>query len=759
MASRNGYRCCRVAHIIGDLVDNSIAAAVVEGFDKSRIATNAAAAAVAGAEIRAAGARIAAFAIDRHNDIGAALLFDGVAIQNDDAILHGDAITGQSDNALDEIGAVVPRRFENDDIAACRQRARNATLEQWQPEREGIAAIAIGPFGNEQIVTDEQLRQHRSGRDVERFIDKCSQPQRKQHRQAHQPHKIGQRGLLLFSAGEISSADFRIKAGQAFHAGFGLTRAGRGVKLQLHLPVCSTWRLSPVMALRQDGHMTIDARLAALAAALPSITSLFDTEPQRLATLSLDVAGVHFDFAKLSASAEVVTVLHELAIAADFADWRDRLFGGAIVNTSENRAATHVAERGMGNAADNAAATAGQAAIRAVVEALRADDVRDVLHIGIGGSALGPALLVDALGRDGDGPAIHIVANIDGEALARALAACDPQRTRIIIVSKTFTTTETMTNAATALAWLAAAGVADPHKSCIAVTAAPDLARAFGAGSVLPFAETVGGRYSLWSAVGLPLALRCGWPVWQALHGGAAAMDAHFRDAPAAANAPLLAGLLDVWAARYQGQAVRGVFAYDERLRLLPAFLQQLEMESNGKRVTRAGKPVAAPTAAVTWGGTGTDAQHAVFQLVHQGTVVGPVEFIAVRTPGHDLPATHHHQLLANCFAQGAALLRGRSTAEALAICGGDPVLAAAKTFPGNRPSATLLLDRLDAATLGALLAFYEHRTFAAAVVMEINPFDQMGVELGKEMASAALAGTGLGFDPSTRALMEKARF
>ncbi len=502
--------------------------------------------------------------------------------------------------------------------------------------------------------------------------------------------------------------------------------------------------------------MSIDARLTALAATLSPIASLFEAEPDRLAALSLDVAGVHFDFAKLSVSEAVLATLHDLAADADLPGWRDRLFAGAVVNPSEGRAATHVAERGMGNPADNDAATQGHAAIRALVDAVRSEDVSDILHIGIGGSALGPALLVDALGRDGNGPKIHIVANIDGEALARALAECDPLRTRIIIVSKTFTTTETITNAETALAWLAAAGVADPRGRCIAVTAAPAKAMAWGVGAVFPFAETVGGRYSLWSAVGLPLALRCGWPVWQALHAGAAAMDAHFRDAPLAANAPVLAGLCDVWAARYQRQAVRGVFAYDERLRLLPSFLQQLEMESNGKRVTRDGEPVAAPTAAVTWGGTGTDAQHAVFQLIHQGTVVGPVEFVAVRTPGHDLPATHHRQLLANCFAQGAALMRGRSFPEALALCNGDAALAAAKSFPGNRPSATLLLDRLDAATLGALLAFYEHRTFVAAVVMGINPFDQMGVELGKEMASAVLAGTGPGFDKSTTALMAR---
>jgi glucose-6-phosphate isomerase len=201
---------------------------------------------------------------------------------------------------------------------------------------------------------------------------------------------------------------------------------------------------------------------------------------------------------------------------------------------------------------------------------------------------------------------------------------------------------------------------------------------------------------------------------------------------------------------------VRGVFAYDERLRLLPPYLQQLEMESNGKSVTRDGAAVTGPTAAVTWGGTGTDAQHAVFQLLHQGTIVGPVEFLAVKEAAHGLSATHHRQLLANCFAQGAALLKGRTLDDALALSGGDPALAAAKTFAGNRPSATILLDRLDPFTLGALLAFYEHRTFAAAVLMGINPFDQWGVELGKAIAGELLAGTAA-CDPSTADLMARA--
>jgi glucose-6-phosphate isomerase len=352
---------------------------------------------------------------------------------------------------------------------------------------------------------------------------------------------------------------------------------------------------------------------------------------------------------------------------------------------------------------------------------------------------------------------VHVVSNIDGEALARTLSACDPARARLVVVSKTFTTAETMTNAQTALDWWAAAGVEDARAQAIAITARPDRAAAWGAGSVLPFAESVGGRYSLWSAVGLPLAIRCGPEALAALRAGAAAMDAHFLDAPFAANLPVIAGLADVWAAHVQGQPTRGVFCYDDRLRLLPSYLQQLEMESNGKSVTREGEPVSGLTAPITWGGTGTDAQHAVFQLLHQGTVVGPIEFVAVREPGHALPATHHQQLLANCFAQGAALLKGRSFAAALALSGGDPALARAKTFSGNRPSSTLLLDRLDPHTLGALIALYEHRVFVAAVLLGINPYDQWGVELGKEMANAMLAGDDLGFDPSTADLLARA--
>ncbi len=489
------------------------------------------------------------------------------------------------------------------------------------------------------------------------------------------------------------------------------------------------------------------------------LAALFAADTARVERLSVDIAGLHCDFSKLALDMGVVTELAALAEASSLPEWRRRLFAGEVVNPSEGRAATHPHERGSGSGPALAAAAAGKAAMREVVERLRDDGTRHVLHIGIGGSALGPALLVDALGYGADGPAIEVVANIDGVALERALARCDPARTRIVVVSKTFTTLETMTNARSALDWLAAAGVAEPRSQVVAVTAAPDRAYAWGAADVLPFAETVGGRYSLWSAVGLPLALRCGWAAFEALLAGAAEMDAHFADAPFARSAPALAGAFDVWAATIMEQRTRGVFAYDERLRLLPSYLQQLEMESNGKRVTRDGDRLDRATAAVTWGGTGTDAQHAVFQLLHQGTLSGPVELVAVREPGHSLGGGHHAQLLANCFAQGAALMQGRTYAEALAKSDGDAALAAAKTFPGNRPSTTILLDRLDAHTLGALLAFYEHRVFTAACLLGINPFDQWGVELGKEMANALMApgGGGGSFDASTTVLMRRA--
>jgi glucose-6-phosphate isomerase len=323
----------------------------------------------------------------------------------------------------------------------------------------------------------------------------------------------------------------------------------------------------------------------------------------------------------------------------------------------------------------------------------------------------------------------------------------DPTATLVAVASKTFTTTETMLNARSALQWLEEGGVADPYGKLIALTASPDKAIAFGVDEtrILPFAETVGGRYSLWSSIGFPAALALGWDAFESLLEGAAAMDRHFRFAPFEANAPVLAAFADIYYADVRGAETRATFAYDERLRLLPSYLQQLEMESNGKSVRLDGSPAGRATAPILWGGVGTDAQHAVFQLLHQGTHLVPVEFVAAIEPGDSLHEDHHRQLLINCFAQGAALMSGRHA--------DDPH----RSYPGNRPSTTILLDRLDPATLGALLAFYELRTFANAALLGFNQFDQFGVEHGKEMAKAQDGEGEPEFDPSTEALIERA--
>ncbi len=496
------------------------------------------------------------------------------------------------------------------------------------------------------------------------------------------------------------------------------------------------------------------AFLGQLAAKPPTrIMDLFDDEASRLEDLAPEVDGIRFDLSKLPMSMSHVQALAALAAEAGLAEWRSKLATGQVVNPSEGRAATHMAVRHP----DNRGEHAGLLDLARRIRAGGLGPIRHLIHIGIGGSALGPQLLVDALGTAGDGPDVHVAANIDGAALARAFAACNPAETLLVAVSKTFTTQETLTNLDSALRWLSDNGVADPVRRVVAVTAAPAKAAARGIAEILPFAESVGGRYSLWSAVGLPLAVRCGPQAFEALLDGAHAMDRHFLDKPFALNAPVLAAMADVWQACFLNKPTRAIFAYDERLRLLPPYLQQLEMESNGKSVARDGTPLPFPTAAISWGGTGTDAQHAVFQLLHQGTHSDPIEFVAVAKPGHDLDPVHHRLLLANCFAQGAALLRGRTQAEALAEAKGDAALAQAKSFPGNRGSATILIDELTPDRLGALLAFYEARTFSAAMMMGLNPFDQWGVELGKQVANQLSAGKTDGFDPSTEALMRAA--
>jgi glucose-6-phosphate isomerase len=493
-----------------------------------------------------------------------------------------------------------------------------------------------------------------------------------------------------------------------------------------------------------------DAWTAIEQAGSRSLADLFAMEADRLPRLTLEEAGIRFDFAKTHLGSEIVSAFELLAEERDLAGARDALFAGAIVNPTEGRAAEHGAERGQGAPESVARALAFHSRMRAMIDAIEAGafgEIRHILHIGIGGSALGPDFLIDALGRDTLRYDAAIVSNVDGTALEDAVSGFDPQTTLIAVASKTFTTMETLLNTRSALAWLDQGGVADPYGRVIALTAAPDRAIEFGVDEtrVLPFGDTVGGRYSLWSSIGFPAALALGWEQFEQILEGAAAMDRHFRLAPLHRNAPVLAAFVDRYYANVRGAQTRAVFAYDERLRLLPSYLQQLEMESNGKSVTLEGAPAGRATAPITWGGVGTDAQHAVFQLLHQGTHLVPVEFVAAVEPGHALDEDHHRQLLINCFAQGAALMAGKQT--------DDPH----RSYPGDRPSTTILLDQVDPATLGALIAFYEHRTFANAVLLGINPFDQFGVELGKEMARAIDGEGALAFDPSTEALIARA--
>jgi len=464
-----------------------------------------------------------------------------------------------------------------------------------------------------------------------------------------------------------------------------------------------------------------------------------------------DVAGIRFDWSKTHLTDDLLAAFEDLAQASDFEARRAALFAGETINVTEGRAAEHTAQRGSGSEASVEEAQALRTRMQMLVEAIREGamgDVKHLIHIGIGGSALGPALAIDALTRDLAYVDCHVVSNIDGVALEAAFEACDPATTLIAVASKTFITIETMTNADSAMRWLRENGVDDPHGRVVALTANPEGAVEWGVDEtrVLPFMESVGGRYSLWSSIGFPVALAAGWDEFAAMLDGASAVDAHFRTADGRDNLALRAAFADQYYARARGCQTRAVFAYDERLALFPSYLQQLEMESNGKRVTSDGKPVDGPTAPVTWGGVGTDAQHAVFQLLHQGTHLIPVDFIASIAPGDALDPAHHRILLTNCFAQGAALMAGGN----MSADGQDP----AREFPGDRPSATILCDDLDAATLGALIAFHEHRTFANAVLMGINPFDQFGVELGKKMAKD-IDGGAAEFDASTRALLE----
>ena len=484
---------------------------------------------------------------------------------------------------------------------------------------------------------------------------------------------------------------------------------------------------------------------------VPSLAALFDEASDRVEQSTVNCAGIRFDFSKTHIGLAHLAELPALTKVIGLGDALDRLFGGELVNSTEGRAAEHAAERGTGNPEAVQLAADRRSRMFGLIDAIEAGafgDVTGVLHIGIGGSALGPALLIDALGRRERRYRVSVLSSIDGQAFDAAVADLDPASTLVTIASKTFATAETLRNADAALQWLQEGGVEDPYGRLIALTAMPEKAVDFGVDEtrILPFSERVGGRYSLWSSIGFPVALLLGVAAFDALLEGAAEMDGHVRQARPQANAPLIAAFSDRLYAEKRGASTRAIFAYDERLRLLPSYLQQLVMESNGKSVTANGGSLHRPSSAILWGGTGTDVQHAVFQLLHQGSHTVPVEFVAVVEADDDQDAAHHRDLLLNAFAQGAALMSGRPS--------DDP----ARRYPGDKPSTTILLDRLDARSLGALIAFYEHRTFIEALLLGINPFDQFGVELGKDIARAIDdPERRAGFDPSTRALIEKA--
>ncbi|MBM3525089.1 MAG: glucose-6-phosphate isomerase, partial [Alphaproteobacteria bacterium] len=395
------------------------------------------------------------------------------------------------------------------------------------------------------------------------------------------------------------------------------------------------------------------------------------------------------------------------------------------------------------------AATFAEAVRDGAIAPARGGRFTDVVNIGIGGSDLGPAMTTLALTPYHVGPRPHFVSNVDGAHIADTLARLDPATTLVIVASKTFTTAETMTNAATARRWIVGAlGESAVSAHFAAVSTALDRVAAFGIASdrIFGFWDWVGGRYSVWSAIGLPLMLAIGRANFDRFLDGAHAMDVHFREAPFERNLPVLLGLVGVWHRNICGYPTRAVLPYDQRLARLPAYLQQLDMESNGKRVRLDGMPVGRATGPVVWGEPGTNGQHAFFQLLHQGTDIVPCEFL-IAAEGHEPAlAQQHAMLVANCLAQSEALMRGRTTAEAEALLEkstADPVrralLAAHRTFPGDRPSVTIAYRKLDPFTLGRLIALYEHRVFVEAAIHGINAFDQWGVELGKELATELL--------------------
>lgn len=494
---------------------------------------------------------------------------------------------------------------------------------------------------------------------------------------------------------------------------------------------------------------------------LPHLTELLDADPDRFRDFRVDAPRMQLDFSRQRWDAAVRTDLIALAEAADLGSARRALFAANRLNPTENRAVLHTALRApSGDRLEVDGIDAG-AAVHSALRRMRelADSVRggtwrgatgkpirDVVNIGIGGSFLGPAMVCDALGP-GHGPAVHFLANIDGMEAARLLPRLDPTRTLFVIASKSFGTLETQVNARTVRAWLLERGIGVDalRQHFVAISTNVAAAAEFGLPktNLLPLWDWVGGRFSVTSTIGLPIALGYGFRTFERLLAGARAMDEHFRDAPFAANAPVLLALVELWNQNLLGTESHAVLPYARALELLPDYLQQLEMESNGKSVRRDGTPVTTRTGTILWGNVGTNGQHAYHQLLHQGTAPFSAQFILPLDPGHELD-THHRWLAAHCFAQAEVFARGRDAVSAqaeLEAAGMAATAAAAaahhRAMPGNHPSTLLLLDDLAPESLGALIALHEHKVFVQGMIWGVNSFDQWGVELGKTLGAA----------------------
>ena len=492
---------------------------------------------------------------------------------------------------------------------------------------------------------------------------------------------------------------------------------------------------------------------------------LFAKDAQRFNQMSLQCCGMLLDYSKNRATQETLGLLEALARRADVPSWIERMFNGEAINNTERRAVLHVALR---NRSERSVVVDGEDVmpqVRAVLkqmelfsQAVRSGEwkgytgrrITDVVNIGIGGSNLGPLMVAEALGHyQSEKPRVHFVSNVDGTHIAETLKSLHPENTLFIVASKTFTTQETLTNAHTAREWCLGSmrDEAAIARHFVAVSTNVEAVTAFGIdpANMFVFWDWVGGRYSLWSSIGLPIAIAVGMDNFTELLAGAHEMDEHFRTAELAENMPVIMALLGVWYANFAGAKTCAILPYDQYLRYLPAYLQQADMESNGKGVTRDGKAVDYSTGPVVWGAAGTDGQHAFYQLIHQGTQLIPADFIAPIN-SHNPLSDQHPKLLANFLAQTEALMKGRTRDEAraeleLSNLDAEEIvdLLPHKVFPGNKPTNSILVDKLTPRRLGALIALYEHKIFVQGVIWGVNSFDQWGVELGKQLAGVIL--------------------